>query len=154
MASYYNNETIIYWNGEFVKAAEAKMDLYSQSLHYGYSVFEGIRSYRTVSGETRIFKALEHYERLERSAATVNLPWHWSVQQLIEASYELLALNGLQDAYLRPVIFAPANMSFVQNKESYITIQAWEMEPFLGEKLLRVMTSNFQRPNPRGFMIE
>lgn len=154
MASYYNEKTVLWLNGAFVKATDAKMDLYSQSLHYGYSVFEGIRSYRTVSGETRIFKALEHYERLERSAAAVNLPWHWSVQQLIEASYELLALNGLQDAYLRPVIFAPANMSFVQNKESYITIQAWEMDPFYGEKLLRVMTSNFQRPNPRGFMIE
>ena len=67
MASYYNNETIIYWNGEFVKAAEAKMDLYSQSLHYGYSVFEGIRSYKTVNGETKIFKEVEHYDRLRRS---------------------------------------------------------------------------------------
>ena len=43
MANYYDENTVIYWNGEFVKASEAKMDLYSQSLHYGYSVFEGIR---------------------------------------------------------------------------------------------------------------
>ena len=42
MASYYNDTTVIYLNGEFVKASEAKMDLYSQSLHYGYSVFECI----------------------------------------------------------------------------------------------------------------
>ena len=41
---YYNENTIIYFNGQFVKAAEAKIDLYSQSLHYGYAVFEGIRS--------------------------------------------------------------------------------------------------------------
>ncbi len=61
---YYNEHTIIYHNGELVKAAEAKTDFYSQSLHYGYAVFEGIRSYRTVSGETKIFKEVEHYERL------------------------------------------------------------------------------------------
>ena len=41
------------------------MDLYSQSLHYGYSVFEGIRSYKTVNGETKIFKEDEHFERLK-----------------------------------------------------------------------------------------
>ena len=64
MNTYYDQNTILYLNGEFVKAAEAKMDLYSQSLHYGYSVFDGIRSYKTASGETRIFKAIEHFDRL------------------------------------------------------------------------------------------
>ncbi len=44
---YYNEDTIIYFNGQFVKAAKADTDLYSQSLHYGYAVFEGIRSYKT-----------------------------------------------------------------------------------------------------------
>jgi branched-chain amino acid aminotransferase len=44
-------------------------------------------------------------------------------------------------------------MSFNQNTESFIVIQAWEMAPFLGNKLLRVMTSTFQRPNPKGFKI-
>ena len=56
MASYYNENTVLYLNGEFVKSSEAKMDFYSQSLHYGYSVFEGIRSYKTINGKTRIFK--------------------------------------------------------------------------------------------------
>ncbi len=154
MATYYNENTVLYLNGDFVKAADAKMDLYSQSLHYGYSVFEGIRSYQTVNGDTKIFKAIEHFERLKNSAAAVNLPYHWDTEALIAASYEVLKQNDLQDAYIRPVVFAPANMSFVQNTESYITIQAWEMQPFLGEKLLRVMTSSFQRPNPKGFKIE
>ena len=57
MASYYNEHTVLWLNGEFVKASEAKMDYYSQSFHYGYSVFEGIRSYKTASGDTKIFKA-------------------------------------------------------------------------------------------------
>ena len=153
MASYYNENTVLYLNGAFIKATEAKMDLYSQSLHYGYSVFEGIRSYKNEAGETKIFKAEQHFERLKNSATAINLPYHWTVEELITATYEVLKTNNLQDAYIRPLVFAPANMSFVENTASNITIQAWEMQPFLGEKLLRVMTSSFQRPNPRGFMI-
>ena len=153
MASYYNNETVIYLNGDYVKAAEAKMDFYSQSLHYGYSVFEGIRSYKTVNGETRIFKEVEHFERLKNSAAALNMPYHWTTEELIDATYEVLKRNNLQDAYIRPVVYAPANMRFDVNERSFIVIEAWEMQPFLGEKLLRVMTSSFQRPNPKGFKI-
>ena len=153
MASYYNENTIVWLNGAFVKASEAKMDFYSQSLHYGYSVFEGIRSYKTGNGETKIFKATEHYDRLEQSAHALNMPYHWTKEELIEATYELLKRNDLQDAYIRPVVYAPANMSFVRNTDSFIIIEVWEMLPFLGEKLLRVFTSSFQRPNPKGFKI-
>ncbi len=154
MATYYNSETILYLNGEYVKAAEAKMDLYSQSFHYGYSVFEGIRSYRTENGETKIFKAKEHYDRLQRSAEAVNLPYHWTTEELTAVTYEVLKLNDLQDAYIRPVVYAPANMSFVQNEKSFLVIEVWAMQPFLGDKLLRIMTSSFERPNPKAFKIE
>ncbi|HEX6430070.1 MAG TPA: branched-chain amino acid transaminase [Niastella sp.] len=152
--AYYNNNTIIYLNGAFVKAAEATTDYYSQSLHYGYAVFEGIRSYRTASGETKIFKATEHYDRLKNSAIALNMPYNWDTNELIEATYEVLSRNDLQNAYIRPVVYAPANMSFNPNTESYLMIAAWEMGLFLGDKLLRVMTSSFQRPNPKGFRIE
>jgi branched-chain amino acid aminotransferase len=151
--TYYDDKTIVFLNGEFVKASKAKIDLYSQSLHYGYSVFEGIRSYKTASGETRIFKAVEHYDRLKQSANALNMPYPWTTEELINVTYEVLKRNNLQDAYIRPVIYAPANMSFVQNKESFIVIEVWEMQPFLGEKLLRVMTSSFERPNPKAFKI-
>ena len=144
---------LFYIYGTFVRAAEATMDYYSQSLHYGYSVFEGIRSYKTINGETKIFKAKEHYDRLQQSAEAMNMPYTWSAEELIVATYELLKRNNLQDAYIRPLVYAPANMSFVQNKESFLVIEAWEMQPFLGEKLLRVMLSSFQRPNPKGFRI-
>lgn len=153
MAAYYNQNTVIFWNGELIKAVDAKMDLYSQSLHYGYSVFEGIRSYKTVNGETKIFKAVEHYDRLKNSADALNMPYHWTTEELIEATYEVLKRNNQQDAYLRPVVYAPANMKFDINERSFIVIETWEMQPFLGDKLLRVMTSSFQRPNPKGFKI-
>lgn len=151
--NYYNENTVIYFNGGFVKAAEAKIDFYSQSLHYGYAVFEGIRSYKTVDGKTKIFKATEHYERLKNSADALNIPYPYRAEELIDANYELLKQNNLQDAYIRPLVYSPANMSFNKNTESYIVIAVWEMAPFLGDKLLRIMTSSFERPNPRGFKI-
>jgi branched-chain amino acid aminotransferase len=154
MANYYNENTVLWLDGEILKASEAKTDLYGQSLHYGYSVFEGIRSYRTATGKTKIFKATEHFDRLQRSAAALNMPLDWSTSQLIDATYDILEKNNLQDAYIRPVVYSPANMSFNPNTESFTVIQAWEMAPFLGEKLLRVMTSSFQRPNPKAFRIE
>lgn len=153
MNNYYNDQTIIYLNGDFIRAAEAKMDFYSQSLHYGYSVFEGIRSYQTTNGSTRIFKPVEHFDRLRQSALAINMPYHWDTQELIDITYEVLTRNQLGDAYIRPVVYAPANMSFAPNDQSFLVIQAWQMAPFLGEKLLRVRTSSFQRPNPRAFHI-
>jgi branched-chain amino acid aminotransferase len=135
-------------------AAKALTDLYGQSLHYGYGVFEGIRSYRTVSGETKIFRATEHYNRLERSALALNMPYEIAAEELIAVTYQLLEKNNLQDAYIRPLVYAPANMSFSRNERSHIAIMTWEMAPFLGDKLIRVMTSSFQRPNPKGFKID
>lgn len=151
--NYYNENTVLYLDGKMIKASEAKMDLYSQSLHYGYAVFEGIRSYKTVSGQTRIFKPVEHFERLKQSALALNMPYNYDTDELIQATYEVLAANQLSDAYIRPLVYAPANMSFALNAESHIVIEVWEMQPFLGEKLLRVMRSSFQRPNPKGFKI-
>ncbi len=152
--TYYNADTILYLNGEFVKASEAKIDLYSQSLHYGYSVFEGIRSYKQKSSETSIFKAEQHYDRLINSARLTNIPFNYTTPNLIDITYRLLEINNIQDAYIRPLIYAPANMSFNKNTDSYLMIAVWKMEPFLGDKLLRVMTSSYQRPNPKGFNIE
>jgi branched-chain amino acid aminotransferase len=154
MASYYNEHTVLWLDGAILKASEAKTDLYGQSLHYGYSVFEGIRSYRTASGKTKIFKAEEHFDRLRRSAEALNMPYRYTTPELIIATYDVLDRNNLQDAYIRPVVYGPANMSFNPNTESFTVIETWEMAPFLGEKLLKVMTSSFQRPNPKGFKIE
>ena len=83
--NYYDDNTIVYLDDRFIKATEAKVDLYTQSLHYGYSVFEGIRSYKTVNEKTKIFKEKEHYERLKNSADALSIPFKYSVQELIDA---------------------------------------------------------------------
>src|SRR5450432_4395846 len=131
--AYYNEHTILWLDGEFVKASEARTDLYGQSLHYGYGVFEGIRSYRTAGGETRIFKATEHFDRLDRSARALHLPYDITTKEIIAITYQVLEKNDLQDAYIRPLVYAPANMSFSRNERSHIAIETWEMAPFLGE---------------------
>jgi branched-chain amino acid aminotransferase len=150
---YYNENTIVYFNGEFVKATEAKGNVYDQSLHYGYAVFEGIRSYNTQNG-TKIFKAKEHYDRLEFSANSISIPYNYKTEDLVEISYELLRLNNFTDAYLRPLITCPPNMQLTKGKDSQILIAAWEWGAYLGEKLLSLGTSSFRRIAPACFRVE
>ncbi len=149
---YYNEHTILYLDGQFVKAAEAKMDFFSQSLHYGYSAFEGIRSYDTANG-TRIFKAAEHFDRLKTSCESVHIPYTWDNETLTEVTYHLLEKNNIANAYIRPLVFCPANMSLQKAKSSNIMIAVWDWGAYLGEQLLRVMLSSYQRPNPKGFKV-
>lgn len=150
---YYNNNTLIYRDGKFVKASEALTDLYSQTLHYGYGVFEGIRAYSTEEG-TRIFKAKEHYNRLKKSAELVNIPFNYSVQELVDATYELLKRNNLSNAYVRPLVFCNPNMSLTKPNKVSIMICAWEWGAYLGDKQLRLTVSSYCRPHPRSIKIE
>jgi branched-chain amino acid aminotransferase len=145
---YYNSETVLYLDGEFIKSEEAKIDLYSQSLHYGYAVFEGIRAYNTHNG-TRIFKAKAHYKRLKESCDLVNIPFLWDIDDLIEQTYRLLEMNGFRDAYIRPLVYCAPNMSLTEPLGVSILICAWEWEAYFGDKQVRVCVSNFQRPNPK-----
>ncbi|WP_217604122.1 branched-chain amino acid transaminase [Chitinophaga sp. GbtcB8] len=154
MYSYYNENTILYFDGEYAKAAEAKIDLYGQSLHYGYAVFEGIRAYKTEKGEVKIFKAEEHFDRFKRSCELIHIPYKYNNEELIKACYKVLELNNMEEAYIRPLVFCPPNMTLKAASESHILICAWEWGAYLGEKLLRVMTSTYQRPNPKAFQIE
>jgi len=150
---YYNNNTIIYFNGNFVKASEASTNLYGQSLHYGYAVFEGIKSYKT-DGGTKIFKAKEHYDRLRRSAELMHMPFNYTTDELTALSYEVLERNGLSDAYLRPIVMCSPNMSLSKGKESYLAIEAWEWSNGYMANRMRIMTSTFERPNPKAFKVE
>ncbi|TRW23323.1 branched-chain amino acid transaminase [Flavobacterium zepuense] len=150
---YFNENTIMYFNGSFVKAAEANINLYGQSLHYGYAVFEGIKSYQTDNG-TKIFKAKEHYDRLRRSAELMHMPFDYTTEELTALSYEVLERNGFTNAYLRPLVICSPNMSLSKGKESYLAIEAWEWSNGYLANKMRIMTSSFQRPNPKAFKVE
>ena len=85
---YYTNETTIFLDGKWLKASEATTDLYSQTMHYGAGVFEGIRSYKTEEG-AKVFKAKEHFERLLHSAEKMHIQLEYSVEELTAITYEL-----------------------------------------------------------------
>ena len=150
---YFNNETVLYLDGKFVKATESTTDLYGQTLHYGYGAFEGIRSYETEHG-TKVFKAEEHYERLKKSCELVKIPFDYTVQELVEATYELLEKNNLKNAYIRPLVYCAPNMSLTKPTSVSLMIAVWDWGAYLGEKLLRLTVSSYCRPHPKSIHIE
>lgn len=150
---YYNKNTTLYLNGKFIKAVDATTDLYSQTLHYGYGVFEGIRAYQTANG-TKIYKAVEHFERLRKSAELVNIPFQYDTDELIQVTYQVLKKNNLSDAYIRPLVYCSPNMSLTKPNEVYLMICAWEWGKYLGDNLLKLCLSSYQRPNPNSVKVE
>lgn len=150
---YYSDKTVIYLDGEWLPASDAKASLYNQSMHYGSGVFEGIRAY-DVNGQATVFKAREHYQRLLDSAEKMFMPCTFSVEELTALTGELLERNGLKDAYIRPLIFLGENMSLGTVEESHLFMCAWEWGRYLGSELLNVMVSSFERPNPRAVPVE
>lgn len=150
---YYDSNSVIYLNGSFVKAAEAKTDLYGQSLHYGLAAFEGIRAYKTHNA-TRIFKVAAHFERLKKSCELVGIPYPWDNKELVKKTYRLLEKNNLKDAYIRPIVYSDPNMTLIAPEKANIMICAWEWGAYLGDKQLKVCISPFQRPNPKSTFVE
>ncbi|MFN8673599.1 MAG: branched-chain amino acid transaminase [Candidatus Sericytochromatia bacterium] len=150
---YYSDDTILFFNGNFIKAKDAKTDLYSQTLHYGIGVFEGIRAYDTPNG-TKIFKPKEHYERLLYSAEKMHIKLNYTVEQLTEATYQTLEKNNLKNAYIRPLVYLGASMGLVPSDEVNIMIAVWEWGRYLGNALLKATVSDYQRPNPKSCYVD
>jgi len=146
---YYTKDTILFFNGKFQKAMEAGIDLYSQSLHYGFGVFEGLRSYQTQHG-VKIFKAQEHFDRLKEGCKIMGMALPYNTEELIQSAYQVLQKNHLTDAYIRPLAFAGPNMELTIPKEVHLVIFAWKWGKYHGENLLKLGISSFQRPNSGG----
>jgi branched-chain amino acid aminotransferase len=153
MIEYYNDKSILFLDGSFVKASEAKTDLFGQTLHYGYGVFEGIRSYETVNGVI-VFKPRAHFERLQRSCELMGIPFTHSVEELTQLTYQVLEKNNLSNAYIRPLVFCGPNMALTSPSDVSLMITAWECEQHPTLKPKKVCVSSFERPNPKAVNIE
>jgi len=94
----------IWMNGELVDWADAKVHVGAHGLHYGSGVFEGIRCYETERGPA-VFRLHDHLRRLEHSAKVLYMDLPYSVEELRAATHELIARNGLQSCYVRPMAF-------------------------------------------------
>jgi len=150
---YYNENTILYLDGKFVKAIDATTDLFSQTLHYGYGAFEGIRAYQTIHG-VKVFKAHEHFERLIKSCSLLGIPFNHTAEELTQISYLVLEKNNLKDAYIRPLVYCAPNMTLSAPKGVSLMITAWEWKKYFDEQQVRVCVSSFQRPNPKSIKME
>jgi branched-chain amino acid aminotransferase len=150
---YHTKDTIIFQNGKFVKAIDAPSDLYSQTLHYGFGVFEGIRAYQTMNG-IKIFCAFEHFERLKTSCALLGIPYHYETEELIQAAYQLLKKNNLADAYIRPLVYCGPNMTLTEPTDVNLMMCTWEWDKYHGDKMLKICLSSYQRPNPAATKVE
>lgn len=94
----------IWMNGQFVAWDDAKVHVLAHVLHYGSSVFEGIRAYQTKSG-TAIFRLEDHIERLFFSAKVYRMKIPFTREQIERACIETVAVNRLNECYIRPLAY-------------------------------------------------
>jgi branched-chain amino acid aminotransferase len=128
----------IWMNGELVDWADAKVHVGVHGLHYGTGVFEGIRCYETPRGPA-VFRLVEHLQRLQDSARLLYMQLPYSVEELRQASHELITVNGLPECYLRPIAYYGYGQLGVSTRGNPIdvVIMSWPWGTYLGEDGLR-----------------
>ena len=142
----------IWMDGKLVGWDEAKVHVLTHALHYGSSVFEGIRCYETSRGPA-IFRLRDHMERLERSAKIYLMELPYTVDELCQAVVETVRANGLKECYIRPIAFrGSGEMGLQALNPVQVAIAVWPWGPYLGEegqkKGIRVRISSYVRPPP------
>ncbi len=147
----------VWCNGEFIKWNDARVHVMSHVLHYGSSVFEGIRCYKTKRGPA-VFRLQEHMQRLLNSAKIYRMENDWTRDQLSDAAVELVRRSGMDQCYLRPIIFRSLdeeNPAFGVNpfpNPLACYIGAWDWGKYLGDEALEqgvdVCVSTWNRLTP------
>jgi branched-chain amino acid aminotransferase len=143
----------IWMDGELVDWDQARIHVLTHTLHYGCGVFEGIRAYPTQSGPG-IFRLTDHIKRLFNSAKIFMMDVPFSVEQIIEATKTTVRVNGVNECYIRPLVYlgygemglnplpAPVNVS----------IAVWPWGTYLGDEGIangvRMKISSWQRHAP------
>ena len=125
----------IWFNGKLRESADCTVHIASHALHYGSSVFEGIRAYDTPGG-SMIMRGMDHLKRLNYSANVYRIPMDYTVETLHDAMRQTVIDSGLQSAYIRPIIsrgncglgVIPNDMSLV---DTAIMVAPWGA--YLGE---------------------
>lgn len=128
----------IWMNGSLVDWHDAKVHVLSHGLHYGSSVFEGIRAY-DAEGGTAVFRLHDHLERLERSAAQYFMEVPFSVEDMRQAVHSVISSNGLGACYIRPIVLRGYGVMglFPLDAPVDVSVAAWEWGAYLGEDGLK-----------------
>jgi branched-chain amino acid aminotransferase len=126
----------IWHNGSIKPWAEATVHVMAHGLHYGSSVFEGIRSYATPKGQA-IFRLTDHLKRLYASAKIYDMPMPYDVPTLAQACRDVITANKLEKAYLRPIAYRGlGGFGLSADTPTDLAIAAWHMGPYLGPDVL------------------
>ena len=142
----------IWHNGGIKPWAEATTHVMSHGLHYGSSVFEGIRAYKTPRGSA-IFRLQDHNRRLYASARIHDMAIPYSLDELNAACQEVVRRNGLEQAYLRPVAWRGlGGFGLSADTPIDVAVASWHMGPYLGPDALEngidACVSSWQRFAP------
>ena len=146
----------IWRDGELVNWDDANIHVLSHVVHYGSSVFEGIRCYETPNGGA-VFRLREHMRRLLDSAKIYRMPMRWSLDDLVQATVDTVAGNDLRECYLRPIIVRTGQqMGFYPVGVPVETfIIAWKWGTYLGQEAVErgadVRVSTWRRAAPNTF---
>ncbi|MEO8092619.1 MAG: branched-chain amino acid transaminase [bacterium] len=147
----------IWMNGEFVAWDDAKVHVLSHGLHYGTGVFEGIRCYETDRGPA-IFRHREHLDRLAMSAELYYLPLGHELEDISQATHELIRRNELRSCYVRPLAFRGYGEMglYAHSAPVDVIIAAWPWGAYLGEESkragIRAKVSSWRRISPAGLI--
>jgi branched-chain amino acid aminotransferase len=148
---------LIWKNGEFVPWDEANVHVLTHGLHYGSGVFEGIRCYDTEIGPA-IFRHQDHLDRLAKSAELYYLPLEHSLEEIRDATKELIRRNGLRSCYIRPIAFRGYGEMglFAKSAPVEVFIAVWPWGAYLGEegkeRGIRAKVSSWRRISPAGLI--
>ncbi len=142
----------IWHNGAIKPWREATVHVMAHALHYGSSVFEGIRSYPTPRGQM-IFRLDDHLKRLFASARIYDMEMPYAKEVLVQACREVVLANGLARAYLRPVAYRGlGGFGLSADTPTDVAVAAWHMGPYLGDGVLEAgidaCVSSWQRFAP------
>lgn len=142
----------IWHNGQVKPWAEATVHVMAHGLHYGSSVFEGIRSYPTPNGQA-IFRLTDHLKRLYASARIYEMAMPYDLATLAKGCRDVITANGLERAYLRPIAYRGlGGFGLSADTPTDVAIAAWHMGPYLGPGVLETgidaCVSSWQRFAP------
>ena len=146
----------IWRDGVLVDWADATLHVMSHVVHYGSSVFEGIRAYEGPSGGA-IFRLQDHMRRLVDSAKIYRLPLRWSADELCQATVDTIAANELRECYIRPIVMRTGEQMGIWPKDVPIEtlIILWEWGTYLGHDAVEngadVCVSTWRRAAPNTF---
>lgn len=151
----FTGAKFIWMNGELVPWEKATVHVMSHALHYGSSVFEGIRVYKTPDGP-KVFRLTDHMQRFYDSAKIYRMPIPFDRDQLIQVCKDVVAANNLRNgAYIRPIAFRGYGEPGLAPRPDHkvdVAIAAWEWGAYLGSDALEngvdACISSWQRVAP------